>query len=215
MTLSQTTAELKVGESVNLTAEVLPIEATDRTVVWISDNESVATVDGNGNVTAVALGTATITANCGNVFATCVVTVDPVLVESITFSTTNWSGEEGEAFHIDATVIPEDATDKSLVWSSSDETVATVDSEGNVSVLKEGTCVITATAVDGSGVSAECIITSTSGVAGIFSETENLDIYDFNGLLIKKDCGREDIKTLIPGIYIIRQGSTMKKLVIR
>ncbi len=110
--------------------------------------------------------------------------------------------------------MPEDATDKSLTWTSSDEAIATVDTEGNVSVLKEGTCVITATAADGSGVSAECIITSVAGVDGIFSAEESFDIYGVNGILIKKDADRDGLKLLTSGIYLIRQGGDVKKIVI-
>ena len=215
VTLNTTEAQLKVGESLGLSAAVLPIDATDRTVAWASDNSAVATVDADGNVTAVSLGIATITASCGDCFAICTVTVVPVMVESIIFSPESWSGEEGEAFKIEARVLPEDATDKSLVWSSSNESVATVDSEGNVSVLKEGTCVIKALAADGSGITAECIITSVSGVESIFLADDLLDVYDLKGILIKKDTDSESLKSLTPGLYLIRQCGNMKKLIIR
>ncbi len=135
-------------------------------------------------------------------------------VESIKLTPDKWDGVEGETFRIEAVVMPEDATDKSLTWTSSDEAIATVDTEGNVSVLKEGTCVITATAADGSGVSAECIITSVAGVDGIFSAEESFDIYGVNGILIKKDADRDGLKFLTPGIYLIRQGGEVKKMVI-
>lgn len=213
--LSQTSAELKVGQSVGLTAEVLPIEATDRTVVWTSDNYDVATVDSDGTVKAVGLGSAIITARCGSVSATCVVTVVVTPVELIVLSQESWNGEEGESFRIEATVLPEDATDKAILWTSSDETVATVDTEGNVSVHKEGSCVITATAADGSGIKAECVVSSTSGVEGILSGSESIDILDMNGILVKKDVDGEAVKTLTPGIYIIRRGAETRKLVIR
>lgn len=138
-----------------------------------------------------------------------------VMVESIQLSVDSWIGVKGESFLISALVLPENATDKSIEWSSSDESVATVDANGNVSILKEGSCVITATTTDGSGIYAECIITSASGIDAIFSGSDSFSVYGLNGSLIKKDCNRLQLKTLTPGIYIIRNGHEMKKLVIR
>ena len=155
-------------------------------------------------------------ADGSGVSAVCHVTVNPVLVESILLTPDNWSGEEGESFQIDATVIPENATDKALWWLSSDETVATVDGDGYVTVLKDGSCVITATAADGSGIFAECMVTGLSGIHAIFEDDNcNYDVYDMNGLLLKKECSKEDLKRLTPGIYIIRRGAISIKLVIR
>ncbi len=214
ISLDKESAELKVGDSIALTATVLPENATDKTVTWSSDNASVASVDENGNVMAISLGTANITAACGDYSAICAVTVVATMVESIQLTPDKWDGVEGESFKIETVVMPEDASDKSLTWKSSDEAIATVDAVGNVSVLKEGTCVITATAADGSGVSAECIITSVAGVDGIFSAEESFDIYGVNGILIKKDADRDGLKLLTSGIYLIRQGGDVKKIVI-
>ncbi|MBO6306945.1 MAG: Ig domain-containing protein, partial [Paludibacteraceae bacterium] len=75
VTLDKTTASIEVGKTVTLTATVEPDNATDKTVTWTSSAESVATVDGNGKVTAVKAGTATITAKAGDKTATCTVTV--------------------------------------------------------------------------------------------------------------------------------------------
>lgn len=136
-------------------------------------------------------------------------------VESIQLTPDNWSGVEGESFKIEAMVLPEDALDKTLIWASSDETVANVDGEGNVSVLKEGTCVITATAADGSGVAAECIITSVSGVDYIFSAKQEFDVYNIDGSIIKKCAGHESLKQLTPGLYIIKGNHEIKKVFIR
>lgn len=215
VTISQPTAKLKVGESVSLTATVSPEDATDKTVVWSTDNEAVATVDQNGNVVAVALGTATITATSGSANASCSVNVVATLVENIILTPESWSGVEGDLFTISATVMPENATDKSLLWSTSDESVATVDQDGNVVVIKEGSCVIIAAAADGSGIMAECVITSTSGVEQILSISNSFDVYDMNGILIKNDCDRDSLKSLMPGIYMIRQGNQVRKVVIR
>ena len=83
ITLSQTAATLTEGESLTLTATVAPEDATDKTVTWSSSDKSVATVDNNGKVTAVAAGTATITAKAGDKSATCVVTVKASVPDGI------------------------------------------------------------------------------------------------------------------------------------
>lgn len=144
ISISQDNAQLTAGESVNLSATVLPEDATDKLVTWTSSNEDVATVDSEGKVTAVSVGEATITASCGNVTATCVVTVIPTLVTGITLNMSSADLKVGDSVTLSATVIPEDATDKTITWSSSNETVATVDADGKVTALSLGESTITA-----------------------------------------------------------------------
>lgn len=216
--LSQSDVEMNPGHSSFLTATILPEDATDKSVIWTSSNDAVATVDSDGYVTALTLGEADITATAADgsgVSATCHVTVFPVLVESIVLTPDSWNGEEGMTFQIEATVLPDNASDKKLRWVSSDKSVAIVDEDEFVAVLKEGTCVITATATDGSGIHAECVVTGLAGIAEIFSDTDHFDLYDLNGTLLKKDSDKEELKVLTPGIYLIRIGNSMKKIVIR
>ncbi|MDE5782749.1 MAG: Ig-like domain-containing protein, partial [Prevotella sp.] len=118
ITLSQTSAELKVSESVTLAAMVLPETTTDKTVTWSSSDENIATVDAEGKVTAIAVGTATITATCGSVRATCTVSVVATPAESITLSQTSAQLKAGESVTLTASVLPETATDKTVTWSS-------------------------------------------------------------------------------------------------
>ena len=163
ITLNVTEQTLIEGETLALTANVTPENATNKTLTWTSSDESVATVDANGNVTAVKEGTATITVKAtdgSNASASCVVTVKAavVLVESITLNVTEQTLSEGETLALTATVTPENATNKTLTWSSSDESVATVDANGTVTAIKEGTATITVKATDGSEVSAQCTI---------------------------------------------------------
>ncbi|MDE7347325.1 MAG: Ig-like domain-containing protein [Muribaculaceae bacterium] len=214
--ISKAELSLTEGETAALTATVAPENATDKIVTWSSSDESVATVDNEGNVTAMAVGDAVITATCGNVSANCNVHVLPILVESIVIDPTEWSGEEGNEFKISAVVLPENATDKILTFESSDETVAVVDAEGNVKVLKEGTCIITVSTVDGSNQKAECVITILSGVEAIFADPNALvDVYNMNGMLIKKGCLRGELRLLNPGVYILRSGDSIVKTIIR
>jgi len=142
--LDKTEAELVEGETLTLVATVKPDDATDKTVVWSTSDESVATV-ADGVVTAVKEGTATITATSGEKSATCKLTVNKkvIAVESVELDKTEAELAEGDSLTLVATVKPDDATDKTVVWSTSDETVATVDG-GLVIAVKEGTATITA-----------------------------------------------------------------------
>jgi uncharacterized protein YjdB len=144
VTLDKTTASLKAGETVTLTATVNPDDATDKTVTWTSSDEVIATVS-NGVVTAKKVGTATITAQAGNKTATCQITVVATEVTSVTLNKTTASLKAGESVTLTATVNPDDATDKTVTWTSSDQTVATV-SNGVVTAKKVGTATITAKA---------------------------------------------------------------------
>ena len=146
VTLNKTTASLKVGETLTLSATVNPSDATDKTVTWTTSDATVATVS-NGVVTAKKLGTATITAKAGEKTASCTITVIPTPVTSVTLSKTTASLKVGETVTLSVTVNPSDATDKTVTWTTSDATVATV-SNGVVTAKKMGTVTITAQAGD-------------------------------------------------------------------
>ncbi len=141
ITLDKTSLSMKVGETATLTATVKPDDATDKTVAWSSSDESVAKVD-NGKVAALKSGKATITAKCGDKTAECVVTVT-VPVSSIALDMATLSLSVGESATLSATVKPDDATDKNVNWSSSDESVVKVDN-GKVTALTTGRARITA-----------------------------------------------------------------------
>ena len=143
ITLDKTTLSLAVGETATLAATVKPDDATDKTVTWSSSDESVASVD-NGKVTALKSGKATVMAKCGDKTTECAITVT-VQVSSITLDKTTLSLSVGESATLTATVKPDDATDKTVVWSSSDESIAKVDN-GKVTALKIGSAIVTATA---------------------------------------------------------------------
>ena len=131
---------IRVDESLSLSANVNPSNATNQDLSWSSSNPEIASIDVNGNVIAVSVGTTTITATSvyGNISDSFVLTVLPINIDSITLDAENLVLTEGESLIITATVLPENATDKSLIWSSSDESVVSVDSEGSVTALKVG-----------------------------------------------------------------------------
>ena len=130
------------------------------TLTWQSSNTSVATIDSNGRLTTTGIGTTTITCTAHNgVSAQCKVTVNPVLVSSITLNETSAEMVVGEKLNLTATIAPDNATDKSVTWSSTNETVAVVDESGQVTAVGSGTCQVKVTANDGSGKTASCLVT--------------------------------------------------------
>ena len=151
--LDNNTLTLTVGQTGNLTATVLPENATNRNVAWQSNNTAVATVNTQGVVTAVSAGTATITVRTvdGGREATATVTVNAaiVAVTGVTLAPTTLSLPVGESETLTATVAPATATNQDVTWKSSDEAIAEVDDDGVVTAISAGTATITVTTVDG------------------------------------------------------------------
>lgn len=150
---------LGVGEEFTIIATVLPENAIDRKIFWKSSNVGIAAVDAAGNVVGLGKGTATITATTryGGKSAECRVVVLPATA-GIELDIKEKTVEPGESFTITASVIPYDAKDREIRWTSSDNAVASVNDEGVVTALKNGTADITATTVKG-GFSAKCAVT--------------------------------------------------------
>lgn len=146
--LNKTEAELVVGETFRLEATVLPEEASGLTVTWSSSASEIVSVDDEGNVSALSEGKATITAEAGGVTATCDVTVSSasIPVESVTVSEESIEIKIGETFTLTATVLPENAEDKTVTWSSSDNAIATVSDDGVVTGVAVGNATIVAAA---------------------------------------------------------------------
>ena len=138
------TYELSVDEEVTLSAEVLPADA-EYTIEWISTNEGVVTVT-DGIVKGIAPGTAIIMAKAGNKTGNCTVTVVGVPVESVTLNHHELELEEGSAYTLTATIAPEDADNKTIIWSSSAPDVVKVNGAGNITALRPGLAIITAQA---------------------------------------------------------------------
>ena len=144
----------KKDETAQLTAEVTPSYADNKRVTWQSSDEKVATVDENGKVTAVGNGTATITATSvsGSYTAAVSVTVKiPVEIQKLTIEAEKETLTKiGESTELKVKIEPENADLQKLIWQSSDEKVATVDENGKVTAVGNGTATITATSVSGS-----------------------------------------------------------------
>ena len=160
ISLNKTSAAINKGSSITLTATITPSDATDKTVTWTTSNSSVATVS-NGTVTAKAVGTTTITAKTSNgKTATCTVTVTDsssvIIPTGITLNKTSATLSKGDTINIYATVLPANASDKTVTWSSSNTSVATV-SKGNITAKSAGTTTITAKTSN--GLTATCTVT--------------------------------------------------------
>ena len=190
VTLDKTSVSLLAGKTAALTATVDP-EQAGQAVTWTSSDENVVTVDENGVLTAVAAGTATVTAAAADntgASAVCEVTVTKP-VSSIKLDKTSASILRGKTVTLKATVSPDDAANKAVAWSSSDKKIATVDAKGVVTGVAKGTATITAKAKDGSGVKATCKITVKQPVTKITLNKKSASILRNKTITLKAAAG--------------------------
>lgn len=167
LTLTPKTMSLNIGESGSLELQILPNDCNE-ILEWKSSDPSVATVNA-GDIKALAAGTTTITVRGSNTSASATVTViDPYAVTGVTLDRTTLSLEMGKTATLVATVLPEDARDKTVTWSSGNTAVATVDQQGKITTVSPGTSQITVTTKDGS-FSASCALTVVERVVPITS----------------------------------------------
>lgn len=157
------TLTLTTGEAAALETAVAPEDATHVAITYTSSDDAIATVSDAGEVTAVAAGEADITAAVDGteLAAVCQVTVLPA-IESVELSDTALTLQPEETAQLTYTVAPEEALADTVIYTSSDEAVATVDAEGNVTAVADGTATIT---VDVNGVTAECEVTVATKAA--------------------------------------------------
>lgn len=156
ISVTPTTETIYVGENTTLTATVAPANASNKAVTWSSSNTSVATVDANGVVTGVSVGSATITATTadGGYTASAIITVDPVHVTGVTLNSNNINliidGSNYGSRQLTATVNPSNATNKNVTWNSTNTSVASVTQNGLVTAVGKGSTDIIVTTEDGS-----------------------------------------------------------------
>lgn len=145
VSFSETAIEMLEGEDIFISATVLPNNATNKTLTWTSSKEDVASVSNRGIILALSEGETVITATSNNgKSATLTVTVKkpPVAVTSVSLNQASLSLYVGEIENLTATVLPENATDKTLTWKSSNEQVVKVEN-GKITALSKGTSTIT------------------------------------------------------------------------
>lgn len=174
------------GQSKQLAVVVLPNNAADRTVTWSVSNETIATISSTGVLTPLDNGTVEVTAEANDgsgVTAEKTMKISGVagpvvLVESITVTGAT-EITDGEALQLSAEVLPANASNKVLVWSISDKTIAEVTNQGLLNPKKNGTVIVTASSIDGSEVTGR-ISVEISGISIKIAEAENVLLFQRN-----------------------------------
>lgn len=181
LTLNQSDAHLKACETLALAVTVGPDEATNKKVDWKSDDEAVASVSADGVVTAHKVGQTSIHAianDGGGAKATCIITVDPTMVSSITLSQENLKIRKNHTVQLSAIVAPTNATNASFIWSSTNEDVAKVSEDGVISAIAPGDAVIKATSQDGSQVEVSCQVKVLPVLKGDSNDDDEINVVD-------------------------------------
>ena len=204
MSLNFTNATLSQGETIALIPTLYPSTITNKTVTYTSSNPQVAEVNANGIITAVGVGEAviTVTPNAESaVTASAQISVlaEKIPVESIDLNRTTASMLVGDKLQLNAIILPANATDKSVTWSSSDAGAASVDENGLVTALEQGDATITAVANGNPNLKASCVIQLAHKVieAGdslldLDFTTKTVDDYIVNGVLVEGDADLTD-----------------------
>ena len=181
LTLNSRQETIKVGEQFLLKATVRPSDSLNQEVTFESADPSIATVDENGLITGVKGGVTVIIVKTveRGLMATCTITVQED-IESITMTETELYVAKGKNKRIGVTIQPESATQKRLIWTSSDESIAIVDAEGNVHGVNLGVVTVTATSPDEGKVSATCKVT-------VIDETTKITLNQTTIRLMERD----------------------------
>lgn len=196
--LVHTESALVVGQKYILQWSLLPTEATDP-VSFSSDNESVATVDSKGEVTGVRVGTATISVFLANgEKANCVITVSSLLesIQVLYLSKNTCTLAVNQSRTVYYELVPEGNPETKMLWTTSDEQIATVEEDGRVTAKKVGTVQITMEADDGSGIKTSITVkVKKRDKSGKLSES-NLSIVDDSKVKYTYNAMVSDLKAL-------------------
>lgn len=144
--------------------------------------------------------------NATNVDIVATYTIPAVPAESIVLDMLEKTEDKDAVFVLTATVLPENTTNKTVEWSSTNTEVATVDETGKVTCVNYGTCKILATTTDGTALSAECSlkVASSLGIAAVNADDNDLyEVYSTTGVLLMKNATASELGTLAAGIYIV------------
>lgn len=166
---------LKKSQTTQLTAKLDPEDTTDdKTVTWSSSNESVATVNSKGLVTAVSDGTVTISAKVGDETASYNLTVKEIRLTGISLDTTETTLHKGKNQQLNVSYTPENTTDsKTVTWTSSDPSTVSVDGNGKITAKQVGGAVITAKV---GNFEAKCTVTVDAPLISIVTEKDALSL---------------------------------------
>ena len=160
ITLTPSTSSVVVGESLQITAKVLPENATNTTLKWKITPENVLKPTAvPGQFTAQQVGEALVRAEAADgsgITAECKVVVKPRLVQSISLNATQKNLIIGDSFTLTATAMPENATNRSVIWKLVSGDAISLSNTGVIQAKKVGEALVRAEAADGSGITAEC-----------------------------------------------------------
>ncbi len=203
--LSLDNTTLNIGDSKILSVEILPAEAQNNEVEFISSNPNIAQVDSSGNILAIRSGTVTITVRSkeNNVTSSIDLTVNSKVTDLI-LNTSELVLNINNTFKISSTVVPDDATNKNVTYSSSNSNIATVDNIGNITAISEGNATITVTTIDGN-IQKTVNIFVTSPIPDnelSFDSSLNVEYSQINGFDYT-DMSVDKIKSLITTIYTV------------
>ena len=221
VSLNKSNVAIEKGKTLTLTPTLYPTTLSDKSVTWMSSNTKVATVTADGKVTGIKTGSAIIT--CTSV-ATGLSATCKVIIGKVSLDKSKAAIEKGNTLTLTATVYPTTLSDKSVTWESSDETVATVTSDGMVTGIKSGTATITCTS-NKLGLNATCkvTVTASSGTRSLSGdddettgidalgegETKPYDVYDLSGRMVLHQVTSLD--GLPNGVYIVNGRKVLKK----
>ena len=189
LSLSEKNVTLLIGAgdeklSTQLSCTVIPTDALYQNVVWASSDESIVTVDPDGTLHAVGIGKAVVSATSEDpeytTPAACNVTVDQAVM-ILALDEHDATIYTGDALKLCADVSPDSATNKGLLWMSSNPDVAAVDTNGNVKGISVGSAEIVCMAADGSEVTDKCTVTVRAKVKGVKLDQSNLQLAVGNG----------------------------------
>ena len=159
ISLNATQKELIIGDSFTLTATLSPENATNRNVIWKLVSGDAITLSSDGVIQAKKVGEALVRAEAADgsgITAECKVVVKPRLVQAISLNATQKELIVGDAFSLTATLSPENATNRNVIWKLVSGDAISLSNTGVIQAKKVGEALVRAEAVDGSGVSAEC-----------------------------------------------------------
>ena len=175
--LSFTQTSLGIGDTAQIVATVYPTTVSNKTVLYQSSAPDIVSVSNTGLITAKAEGSATITVTSeatDTVSATVAVTVAKAVVpvQSIVLNHKTAALLVGQTLQLEATLTPADATDKTIIWTSSDPGAASVDENGLVTALEQGDATITAVPSGNSALSASCVISLAHNTATVLLDLD-------------------------------------------
>ena len=195
------TAEININEQLQLTAHTLPLETSDGLVTWSCSNNDIATITENGIITGVKQGSCTVTATSldGNYTASCQVKVlQPVT--DVQLERHDATINVGNSIQIHARILPDNADNKNVVWTSSNEDVATVSKEGFITGKGTGTAIITVASSENENVKDECEVMVLQPVTGITLDYNELVLTNIgetahlNAIVLPEDASNKEVR---------------------